>query len=86
MWGVALLHTLQNLGVFGLYDATVRGDVVERHADLCLGSVQFCRDAFCRAACTEKIHNPIEGNTCSCNFRRTATIDNASGYRNILPL
>ena len=30
MQGVALLHTLQNLGLFGLYDTTVRGDVVER--------------------------------------------------------
>ena len=78
------MHTLHNLRAFGLYDATVRGDVVARHADLFLGSVQFCREAFCSAAFTEKIHNPIDSNTCFCPFRPTATIDNASGHCNIL--
>jgi len=37
MWGVALVHTLQDLFVFGFYSSTVRGDIVKRHADLFLG-------------------------------------------------
>jgi hypothetical protein len=37
MWGIALLHTLQDFFVFGFYGATVHGDVVKCHADLFLG-------------------------------------------------
>lgn len=73
--GVTLARTLQDRGVYSFHGATVRGDVITRHADVLPGDVQCCRDASCGAAFTEQVHDPIDGHPWACHFRPTATID-----------
>src|SRR5882724_1754098 len=80
MWGVTLLHTLEDLFVFRLHSVPVCGDVVKRHVDLFLGQVQLVGDASYGATFSDKVHDPIDCHPCAFHFRSTATINNASSH------